>query len=350
MKPEDHILFLCTRQTFTDDHKELVINHCQENTIDWKYIFQLAMKDGVISLVGQNLFQIHPDILNIPPSYLTDFRKIQMRNIAIKKLMEIRMTEILSYFDQKDIDVMLIKGEALNFMVYKEPWFTISTDIDLILRPRYKKVFSDNEIHGIGHFLHKYNKLNTIMKQHIEFDIYEHHDVTMNRILPIDFDQIWDDAKKIPAYGNEIHIMTPEDTLIAIAINSCRKRFFRLKSLCDIAEVVQTFPELNWTDLIRKAKLYHCNNILFTAFYVTQSTIGCSLPGKLLTDLGINPVKNSIIRGLVKVLLQYSSLDALSFHSIKNKTRSNPSLSLLVTYATYSWGQIIRKITQIILE
>jgi hypothetical protein len=141
--------------------------------------------------------------------------------------------------------------------------------------------------------------------------------------------------------------MLPEDTLIALAINSCRKRFFYLKSLCDIAEVVQAFSEINWTAVVRKAKQYHCNNILFTAFYVTQSTVGCPFPDECLKDLGVNPVRSSIIRGLVKILLRSSSLYTLAFHKAKpykEHILKGPSLSLLVTYATYNWTQLWRKI------
>lgn len=354
MRSEDRILFLCSRQEFTNRHKEYIVELCANNHIDWGYVFSIARKDGVAPLVGKNLCQIHPDELNITTKELEYFKQYQIQNMFIKHSMEKIIREVLCYFDQKEIDVMFIKGEALNLTVYAKPWFTTSADIDLVLRPRHKIAFSDNDIKELNHYIYQYNKEKTIFQQHLEYDLYEHHDVTMNNIIPIDFQRIWNDAiLKTTTSGYQVYVMTPEDTLIALAVNSCRKRYFYLKNLCDIAEVIQTFPDVNWDELVHKARQYHCNNIVFTALNTTQQTVGCLLPDNLLADLSLRPIKAALIKGMVRLLLRIFSLYALSLHTEKiNKThiKKGPSLSLLVTYSSYSLEQLWRKIWEQVMR
>jgi hypothetical protein len=168
----------------------------------------------------------------------------------------------------------------------------------------------------------------------------------MNSVLPVDFHRIWQDAAKISFGGQDVWIMSPEDMLISTCINSCRKRFFRLRSLCNIAEIIDKYPDLNWAELLEKAGTYDCHTIVYTALLVTTMTVGCQLPAGLFDDLQVNPVRAKII----SYLSRYSSPAAFSsLYSGGSKGGRQLDLSLLLPYASFRWYQIWRRVVFVLL-
>ena len=181
----------------------------------------------------------------------------------------------------------------------------------------------------------------------IEFDYFEHHDVVINGALPIDFQEIWDDTTRTKVGGQDVFLMSPEDLLMSVGINSCRKRFFRLKSLCDIAELINRYPGIKWEELATRARAYNCNNIVYTALRVTKMTLGCKLPPGLLDDLKVNPIRAKVIDRLVRHLSQHSSLDSLYPFSGTQVFGREVNLAVMLPYATYRGYQVGRKVKEI---
>jgi len=334
MTPEDIVLCLCTRQNFEKKHQQKIIDVCQRQTIHWDIVLATADKHQITPIVYINLSRIPNEKINIPSPFLALFKKTQIRNIFIKRRTEAALEKVLALFNQKGIDVMLVKGEALDYVVYDQPWYTISLDVDLVIRVREDEL-TEGYRGEILELLEDLNHERNPFKKHIEYDFYEHHDITMNNILPVNWNRIWAEAIKIQIKGYDVFVMTPEDTLLATAITSCRKRFFRLKSLCDLATIIEKYPTLDWKIVISKAHEYKCNTILYTALVVTQSVLGCYLPNNILTDLKVPRLRVTLISYLVKNLSQRISLMDLFVHSENATYNRTLSWTLLLTYATY---------------
>ena len=228
---------------------------------------------------------------------------------------------------------MLIKGIALDVLVYNYPWFTVQNDIDLILRAKIEEidVKDRKEIWAFSR------------GRGFECDYFTHHDIDLLGSLPINFQRIWNDATKIKLRGYDVFVMSPEDMLIAACINSCRKRFFRLKNLCDIAEIIDKYSGLKWDEVIGKSKEYHCNNIVYTALLITKQTLGCEFPEKVFDNLAVIPLRTAIIHYVIRYLNQRMSLFSLYPFSIENPLYRKLGLSLILPYATYEWYQLWRK-------
>jgi hypothetical protein len=254
----------------------------------------------------------------------------------------------LALFAQHGIDVMLVKGEALNLRVYNQPWYTVSYDVDLVIRAKREEL--DPAVNQeIVNRLEAFNCRRDQFKEHIEYDYYEHHDITMNNVLAVDSERIWQESNKIQLYGYDVFVMSPEDTLLAAAVQACRKRFFRLKSLCDIAVIIEKFGnDLNWDVVVSKARAYECHTILYTALLVTQTTIGCSWPEGLLSALAVNPIRASAIQHLVNRLCRNCSLDQLFDRTDSTLLGREFSWPLVLTYTTYQLKHLVPKTMEIL--
>lgn len=334
MRPEDRLLLACARQDFLDAHQQAVIDICRGEEINWDVVYSTAKLHGVAPLIYANVQRCIPLGLGVPQDIIDQFRVCRYRSILRKQHRAEQLTRALALFGQKSMDVMLIKGAALDVLVYDQPWYTVPDDADVVVRARREEV-PDTTQTEIMRLLHCSG---------VEYDYFEHHDVVMNGAVPVDFQRIWDDATQIQFRGHTVFVMSPEDMLISVCINSCRKRFFRLKSLCDIAETIKRCPGLQWEALTRKSKAYDCHNIVYAALLVTRETLGCELPEGVLANLAVSPVRAAVIGGLVRYLSQRGSLDALYPFSGRSVFGREVSLSLVLPYTTYRWYQVGRRL------
>ena len=135
--------------------------------------------------------------------------------------------------------------------------------------------------------------------------------------------------------------MSPEDMLISLCVNSCRKRYFRLKALCDIAETVNRCGSLDWSKLVQKATAYDCRAIVYAALFITQSRLNCALPTGVLDALHLNPARRRAIHYLSRQL----SLTAYdSLYAGGTLAGRRPDFALILPYATFRPYQIWRRL------
>jgi hypothetical protein len=339
MTLEDTIVCLCARQNFEPIRQQRLIAICQNRTIKWNAVYAAAEQHGVTPLVYVNLRKSQREGTDIPEAALNIFKRSCIHNVLVKQDTAAVLEKVLALFSQKGIDVMLVKGAALNLAVYEQPWYTKSADIDLVIKAR-KGEIPEADHREIVDVLEGFNYRYRRFKEHIEYDYYEHHDVTMNGILALNSERIWQESRRLRVNGQVVFVMAPEDMLIAAAVNSCRHRFSRLKFLCDVVAIIDKFPELNWDSLISKSREYKCNVIVYTALSVTQMTLGCPLPPGVLSDLKVNPVRATMIRCLANPLYRSMSLATWTWRSEGRLFGRGFSWPLVLVYATYRADQI----------
>lgn len=332
MRVEDRILFACARQDFQPRHRErvedLVRGPGPGRPIDWERLAATAERQGVLPVAGANLRRCDPAVLRMAEPLAERLEVAAFENALRKEQDAARLAAALARLREVGLEAMLLKGAALDLLVYAEPWVASSRDTDLLVRP----------LPGFRPGPEERAVRRELYRRGIECDLEEHHDVNMNGVLPIPFARIWRDARPVRFRGQAAWVMAPEDLLISLCINSCRKRFLRLKGLFDIAETVRLLADLDWDRLARKACDYRCEGIVFAALSTAAVTVGCELPEGALDGLGLGAVRAALLRGLVAGALRTSSLHA---HR-DTGSESRPGLSLLLPYASYRWDQAWR--------
>ena len=220
---------------------------------------------------------------------------------------------------------MLLKGAALDLLVYAEPWVTVSRDTDLLVRP----------LPGFQAGPEERELRSALYREGIECDLNRHHDVDMNGVLPIPFARIWQDARPIDFRGQAAWVMSPEDLLISLCINSCRKRFRRLKGLFDIAETVRRM-DLDWHGVAEKARAYRCGGIVLSALFATAETVGlperCRLADLETLDWRLSPGRQALLRKLVRGFAERASA------ALAGDTGARSAgISVLLPYVSLGW-------------
>lgn len=334
MIPENELLFICARKNFQQEHQQAVSKLCDKFKIKWDVVYSTALQHQVSPLIYYNLLKCKSSGLAIPSDVIDKFKSSTMVLTLRKLKLEQDIVKILSYFNEKSVDVMLIKGAALNFTVYNDFSGYIIGDIDLMLKNHREEVTEQEDQEDIV-FFEKFKVL-------VEWERFQHHDVSRSETLPIDFKKVWCHAKEMTFKGQKVLVMSPEDILLATCINSCRKRFFRLKSLCDIAEIIDYFPQLDWEVFIHNAKEYHCHQIVYTALLVTSLTIKCNFPQKILGRLDVNWLRAILIYLVVKYLSNRVSLNFLLPFVGRTVLGKNINPALALNFMACNWLHFLK--------
>jgi Uncharacterised nucleotidyltransferase len=333
---EEALLFACARQNFPSDQAPLE-QEIQKRTIRWDLVYATAVSHGVVPLVWTNLQKCPKLLAGCPAPIAHQFALCTQSNILLKAMFVERTCAVLQFFARHSIPVMLVKGAALDLTVYRQPWYTVSGDIDVVVRCRPAD-FPQADRRAVVELIEGSAPLKRCLK--VEFDWFCHHDVSMNGLLPVDFEEIWNDARPITLQGQQAWTMSPEHMLLAACIGSCRKRFYRLKGLCDLNEIVQGLS-IDWVKFIATARQWRCENIAYTALLIVVMTLGTPVPQGALDALGIAPGRARIIQYLSRKM-SFSSLPFL--HAGLSLKGRRLGASLLLPWAVYSGDQFLANI------
>jgi hypothetical protein len=293
LRPQDRILCLAARQEILPEHRAEVADLARRHPIPWEEVRVTAELHGVAPVAGVSLARCGGADLGIPPEVAGRFEMALFENAAVKEAEAERLAAGLARLAEVGFDALLLKSTALELEVYEGPWVTVSRDIDLVLRLRPGRERGPEE-KAVRRKLYRSG---------IECDLDGHHDVTMNGVLPIPFERIWEETRAVRYRGAEAWVMSREDLLLSLCVNAARKRFFRLKGLFDIAETVRRLPP-DWDRLAARARDFRCGGIVRTALLAADATVGlpaaADTPALDRLDWGVAPSRQALLARLVR--------------------------------------------------
>jgi len=311
----------------------------KDDQIAWEAVFKISYVQGVAPVLYKNLKKCHLAGLSVPADILEKFEHSYIAAQNLQAYRNEKLEEILTFFSSMGEDVMLLKGAAYNAAVFRDSALAVPGDIDLLVKSATFR-FSEKQLQYIYSF-------NTT--ESFEIDFQSHHDLDLSQMLSLDYQGIWQDSQSIDLFGSTCFIMGPEDLLIFACVNSCRKRFFHLKALFNISEIIRSYPEIDWKVVTSKVKSYQCENMTYTALLAAYCTLGCQVPENLAELFNINSMRLKLIRYLVANMSFSDLADRTLFlnggSAVTRLTDRNKwNRSGLLLLGAYSTGQFLRRL------
>jgi len=191
MRTEDLVLCACARQAFGHRHRETVeaLVRSAAGAFDWEGLAATAERHGVAPIVGHNLRRCAVEVRAAVAGAL---ERALFENALIKAQEDLRLAAGIARLREVGFQVLLLKGLALDRLVYSEPWVTTSRDADLLLRPEPGRKLAEDER----------EVRRALYRSGVECDLLRHHDLDMNGVLPVRFDRIWSAARPILFQGS----------------------------------------------------------------------------------------------------------------------------------------------------
>jgi hypothetical protein len=238
----------------------------------------------------------HLDALN-----QTKLHKINIESSIAHTLKKNMLERTVEEFTKKDISIILLKGMAFNDYLYSTNSPRLSSDIDILVRPKDKG--------DAKNILAKFMSLHTSIKK-AKFDsLYEdtfvsknpnqphidlHYHLVHPTLFPIESDILWAHSIIHPAYNNEkVRMLSPEHNLIHLALHCLKDLSFINYSLFDALLIINK----NQVDIgmaFEIAKKWNASHILYFLLTNLNSTFGERVNSKDLVYQAPNFVSRKI--------------------------------------------------------
>jgi hypothetical protein len=322
---ETEVLLRCARQRLEPAAAERLVALCGEPTFRWDLLLSAAMQHRVAPITLRTLEQAGASRL-IPHKLLEQWAQHKLQNISAKRRQADYARKVLDFLATWQTRVMLVKGAALDVVVYDKSWYTQSDDMDLMIDRRWTTLTNADK-----------DALEAVWRgSSIEFGFSRHHDLDMNGVLDVDYTRMWADARPIAVFGAEAYVMSPEDMLLSAAVNLCRKRYALLKGMMAVREVVLAHPGLDWRSVCDAARASGANGILYGALAITDRVLGLEVPDGALATLGVD----GLLRATIDRLTDRRSVQVFRIPGRQNERLVSESLML----ATYRFSRLLREI------
>ncbi len=236
-----------------DDH----IHQAAAALPSWDPLPHLAEIHGLAPLVNHHLRAAE---IALPETIERQLRAHAMRHTHANRIRARALTQILAFFSEANIDLLLLKGIAMAYAIYPRPGLRPMSDIDLLLNKtnadRGQKIlteelgFRPRNISGPPSSHH----LPILHRQVDGVDTYiELHHNTNRRLLPeTSFEALQQNARPITI--NNLPAYTPalEDLLTHTYNHMVDAPFqsFRLIWIADMVSLIERFGDvINWEQL-----------------------------------------------------------------------------------------------------
>ncbi|MCB1825673.1 MAG: nucleotidyltransferase family protein [Candidatus Competibacteraceae bacterium] len=307
IRSEDELLLCCARTATSEviDHR---IKALVQINLDWHYLIRRAIHHKVASLLYQNLSRVSPNI--IPEQYLNSLQEYYFFNAKKNLFLSVELIKIIKLLETKQIFAIPYKGPTIAILAYGNISLRQFSDLDILVHPcDYLKT--------LHIFLEKGYRLNSdygwecsLIDAHHGVCIDLHRGITPEYFpVHLDFQAIKQRLIALQVGAGKIMTFCPEDLLVILCIQLAKDGWghrynpIRLSKFCDVAELIQKYPDMNWKLIFKEAKKLGCQRMLLVGLSLAHIIFGVSIPKlsprllRALNDLDVltNDIYNKLI-------------------------------------------------------
>lgn len=278
--PEQRLLLSCARNVpYQNDPAE--IQQILGAGIDWGSFARSALHHGMASLVAHVLVRVAPDM--VPEEVLDGFRSIAARTrLSSERALE-TLAGLLETLEHGGIAAIAFKGPVLSMRAYGDPGLRESKSLDLFVRQR-DLASTLRVLHELGYLrqagqsaaqldlIHRLQGREILLAKVKGPAIAINTRLTpLNMALDIDHEGLWRRAGRIVASGRSLPAFSPEDDLIALAIQGGKEMWRSMRSACDTAAFIRAHAQLDWQAILDRARTQGCLRMVLLASSLARS-------------------------------------------------------------------------------
>ena len=188
-------------------------------------------------------------------------------------------------FQESNIRAIALKGPALAASVYGNIGFRGFSDLDFLVRR--DQVITAAHVLMNEKFISEFEPtaatqesfLNTQCEMVLRRDdsiLVEIHWAFAPRYFGINLclEPIWERYDELPLDGLGFPTLLPADLFLALSIHGSKHCWNRLIWICDIAQILRTYHDLNWDDILSKGRKLGILRIIYLASALARDLLG----------------------------------------------------------------------------
>lgn len=307
--PEMRLLLACARRTLRPVDGERIANLCRE-PLDWLEFQRLVIRHRVAPLVWQSLKST--GIAAMSDSVAGQLRYTVETNTLDALKQTVALVRLIRRFEDAGIRMLPIKGSVLAIQAYGALKLRHAGDIDLLVDPaslwEADRILKDaGYLRTIPEYALSRGQAAAYMKirkdftyTHPERAIYIELHWRLNQnahLLPLGLDELWPVREFVIFGSDRVAAMPRQELLLYLCAHGAHTGWFRLKWLCDVAELIREDSGLDMTQLIARARDLGVTRMLFQGILLAHRMLDVPLPDSLSAGM----LKDRTIQNLLQV-------------------------------------------------
>jgi hypothetical protein len=292
---EAELLVHCARLD-VDASRAARIQSLAGSQLDWNRMLTLAQRNALVPLL---YFQLNANATeSVSPERLGELRLRFQNNSALNVLLTGELLSLLELFERNEIPAIPYKGPAFSVAIYGKLSLRQFADLDILVPE--KDVWKATELlidRGYqAHFVIPARKRASFIRlSYVRLFERESDSTTVElhwRLAPrffgtsFDIANIWQHARMIPLQGKNVRVPQSSDLVLMLCIHGAKDCWERLEWVCSLAEVIRSNRELDWQDLLERARAARCLAIVSLGLLLAHDLLEAPVPAYVLTTLG----------------------------------------------------------------
>jgi Uncharacterised nucleotidyltransferase len=319
--PEKELLARCAR-TRVDPASTKKIAALLNGNLDWDCVFDQAAENSVTPLLGRQMQALPTG--GVPAPVLDRLKEVCRANTIRCLFLTAELIRIFDLFHSRGIQAIAYKGPALAMQAYGDMTLRQFEDIDIIVRqsdlpkanevmlglgyrPRFDWIVSSGVPSSIipGEYNYRDEKRRIMVELHTELTLRHFPKVP-------DLEDFSNRLTFVKLNDREIPTFSVEDTLIVLSLHGTKDFWERLSWIADLSELIQRYPNLDWSVTIDRAKVLRAERMLHVALLLatnlTETPFAEEIQRRLRSDRTANDLASEVWTGLMR--RNYGSLNA----------------------------------------
>jgi len=284
-------LLLCCARSAPDAGTIQFIQELSVSDVNWQRFVELASSHDVLPLVYWNLSRFCADLA--PSVLMADLRQKFETNALANLARAAELRAILQNFHDHGIGVAPFKGPVMAASLYGTPVLRSFGDLDILVRPgdvdRAKDLLfsrgyriDEQYLPASKHLVFVRTDWGSVVELHWAF-----FDPALR--CRLDTRRLWNRVREVQFYGAPAPGLNPEDEILILAVHGANHGWPILKWVCDIAEFVRVYPDLDWRDVLKQAKCARSERMFLLGLAMAANLLGAELPPdiRMRLDAGV---------------------------------------------------------------
>lgn len=295
-RPTDSLLLRCLSPQ-TDSQTIQQIQASAQAEIDWQALAQLAKVHRVVPLLYNRLSSVCPEAV---PAPLLESLRGHCKSIAIRNLSATaELRRLLLLMESKGIDTLPYKGPLLTKMLYEDLELRQFGDLDIVIQPEdmqsvekllvaegYRPYFGEKTAAELNAYMKSKNEHTyDFYHDRKQFFIEIHWRFWPSFFSSVNPKDIWHRREPDELAGITVSNFKIEDYLIILCMHGSRHQWERLSWLCDIALLLQKYPNLDWQQVFNLAEQWGAKRMLSLGLYLAHTWLGAPLPKAIINEI-----------------------------------------------------------------
>jgi hypothetical protein len=286
----------------------------------WEAVLALALRQGVAPLLHRRL---HAEAaLAAVPAPVAGRLGEERRATALENLRNYgEFRRVAHALGKARIPLIALKGLHLAELVYRDISLRPMSDLDILVpRGRVADCLALLRGMGYGHDEDLLAAATAMLDTKCNIGLAQEKRGTWLEVhwaldeprggstdpLP----DVWRGALPARLGDAETQVLSPEFLLLHVCAHlACNHSFaFSLRALCDIAEIVQTQPALDWAAVVAHGSRHHWTRGVAATLRLARDHLGVAVPAQVLEALGGDSLDPALLADAIAQLLAATEL------------------------------------------